>query len=126
VTPFAIDDEWYFNIRFRPEMKGITPIIVARPDDKTRQGVSSYPRGPNKHIVHAKGRDEVLAWAIDRPDRGRGFGFTGAHNHENWGDPDFRKLVLNAILWTAGLDVPSTGVESSVTAEELKENLDPK
>jgi len=33
---------------------------------------------------------------------------------------------LNAILWTAGLDVPAAGVESQVTPEELKENLDPK
>ena len=44
---------------------------------------------------------------MERPDGGRGFGFTGGHFHRNWGDPNFRKLVLNAILWTAGLDVPS-------------------
>jgi len=126
VKPFTIGDEWYFNIRFRPEMKGVTPIIVARPDDHTRQGVSAAPRGPYKHILEAKGRDEVLAWVVERPDGGRGFGFTGGHFHKNWGDPNFRKLVLNAILWTAGLDVPAAGVESQVTPEELKENLDPK
>ena len=57
----------------------------------------------------------MLAWAVERPDGGRGFGFTGAHTHKNWGDPNFRKLVLNAILWTAKLDVPSEGVESHVT-----------
>ena len=51
---------------------------------------------------------------MERPDGGRGFGFTGGHDHKNWGDPNFRKLVLNAILWTAGLDVPSAGVESQV------------
>ena len=79
-----------------------------------------------EHIVEAKGRDEVLAWAVERPDGGRGFGFTGAHAHKNWGDPDFRKLVLNAIFWTAKLDVPPDGVESSVTSEELQQNLDPK
>src|SRR5271157_889785 len=126
VKPFAIGDEWYVNIRFRPEMKGVTPIIVAKPDDHTRQGVSAAPGGPYKHILEAKGRDEVLAWVVERPDGGRGFGFTGGHFHKNWGDPNFRKLVLNAILWTAGLDVPAAGVESQVTPEELKENLDPK
>ena len=68
----------------------------------------------------------MLAWAVERPDGGRGFGFTGAHAHKNWGDPNFRKLVLNAILWTAKLDVPAEGVESTVTGEELKQNLDPK
>jgi hypothetical protein len=39
---------------------------------------------------------------------------------------DFRRLVLNAIFWTAKLDVPLDGVESSVTSEDLKQNLDPK
>jgi type 1 glutamine amidotransferase len=126
VKPFAIEDEWYFNIRFRPEGKGVIPILVAKPDDKTRQGVSSSPRGPYKHIVEAKGREEVVAWAVERPDGGRGYGFTGGHAHKNWGDPNFRKLNLNAILWTAGLDVPEGGVSSEVSAEELKANLDPK
>jgi len=126
VKPFAIRDEWYFNIRFRPEMKGVTPVLSAKPDDATRQGVSAAPRGPYKHILAAKGREEVLAWAVERPDGGRGFGFTGAHTHNNWGDPNFRKLVLNAILWTAKLEVPSSGVESRVTEEERKQNLDPK
>ncbi len=79
-----------------------------------------------QHIVDAKGRDEVLGWAVERPDGGRGFGFTGAHFHKNWGDPNFRKLVLNAILWTAKVNVPSDGAETSVSDEELKANLDPK
>ena len=126
VKPFAVKDEWYFNMRFRPDMKGVTPIIVAAPDDKTREGVSASPRGPYKHILEAKGHDEVLAWAVERPDGGRGFGFTGGHAHKNWGDENFRKLVLNAIVWTAKLDVPENGIKSSVSEEELKANLDPK
>jgi len=126
VRPFSIADEWYFNIRFRPGMKGVTPLLVAKPDDKTREGVSSSPRGPYPHILAAKGRDEVVAWAVERPDGGRGFGFTGAHFHKNWADQDFRKLVLNAILWTAKLDVPAEGVDSRVTEDELNQNLDPK
>jgi type 1 glutamine amidotransferase len=126
VKPFAVRDEWYFNIRFRPEMKGVMPILIATPDDKARSGESSYPRGPHAHIVAAKGRDEILAWAVERPDGGRGFGFTGAHAHKNWGNANFRKVVLNAILWTAKLDVPAGGVDCKVTDEELKQNLDPK
>jgi type 1 glutamine amidotransferase len=126
VKPFSVRDEWYFNIRFRPEMKGVVPILVAKPDDETRKGVSSSPRGPYKHILEARGREEVLAWAVERPDGGRGFGFTGAHTHKNWGNSDFRKLVLNAVLWTARRDVPSQGVQCDVTEQELKENLDKK
>ncbi len=126
VKPFAVNDEWYYNIRFRPEEKGVTPILVAKPDDATRQGKSSSPRGPHKPITEAKGRDEVLAWAVERPDGGRGFGFTGGHFHKNWGNDDFRTLVLNAIVWTAKLDVPSEGIKCAVTPEELTRNLDPK
>jgi hypothetical protein len=126
VKPFAVRDEWYFNIRFRSGMKGVTPIVVAKPDDETRKGFSSSPRGPYAHIVAAKGREEVLAWAVERPDGGRGFGFTGAHAHKNWGDPNFRKLVLNAILWTAKVDVPADGVGCHLSPEDLTTGLDPK
>ena len=126
VKPFAVKDEWYYNIRFRDGMKGVTPILVASPDDATRKGSSASPRGPYPHIVAASGREEVLAWAMERPDGGRGFGFTGAHSHKNWGNADFRTLVLNAIAWTAKLDVPSDGLKCAVSDEELAKNLDKK
>jgi hypothetical protein len=51
---------------------------------------------------------------------------TGGHYHKNWGDENLRKLVLNAILWTAKIEVPRDGVASSVSPGQLKENLDPK
>ena len=126
VGPFSIKDEWYFNIRFRPDLKGVEPILSAKPSDETRKGVSASPRGPYKHILEASGREEILAWAVEREGGGRGFGFTGAHTHKNWGNDDFRKLVLNAILWTAKVDVPPSGAASSVTPDELEQNLDPK
>ena len=126
VKPFAVEDEWYYNIRFRPEMKGVTPILVAAPSDDTRLGKSASPRGPYPHIVAANGREEVLAWAVERPDGGRGFGFTGGHFHKNWGNADFRTLVLNAIAWTAKLEVPAGGIPSNVAPDELARNLDPK
>ncbi|MBU6400897.1 MAG: ThuA domain-containing protein [Verrucomicrobia bacterium] len=126
VEPFALRDEWYFNIRFGPDTNGITPILVAKPSDQTRLGQSAWPRGPYPHIVAARGRAEVLAWAVERPDGGRGFGFTGGHFHNNWGNPNFRKLVLNALLWTARIEVPPGGVQSTVADDELRQNLDPK
>ena len=126
VKPFKVKDEWYYNIRFRPEMKGVTPILVAKPDDETRQGKTSSPRGPYPHIVADSGREEVLAWAVERPDGGRGFGFTGGHAHKNWGNEDFRKLMLSALLWVAKAEVPKDGVPCTVTDEQLKLNLDPK
>jgi type 1 glutamine amidotransferase len=126
VKPFQVRDEWYFNMRFRPEMKGVTPILVAKPSDKVRKGPYVYPQGPYEHIVAASGRDEIMMWCTERSDGGRGFGFTGGHNHVNWGDDNYRKVVLNALLWISKVDVPKNGVESTVTPEELYSNLDDK
>jgi hypothetical protein len=126
VKPFAVRDEWYFNMRFRPDMKGITPLLVATPSDAVRDGPYVYPKGPYKHIQEAKGRPETMMWAVERTDGGRGAGFTGGHFHKNWGDDNFRKVVLNALLWICKMDVPKDGVESKVTAEDLAMNLDPK
>lgn len=117
VKPFTISDEWYYTIRFREDMAGVTPILSGTPPDITRKTDAAKARA---------GKSEDVAWAVERPDGGRGFGFTGAHFHRNWGNDDFRKLVLNSMLWVAKTDVPAGGVESVVTPEELKLNLDPK
>ncbi|HMO13272.1 MAG TPA: ThuA domain-containing protein [Pirellulaceae bacterium] len=126
VKPFKIHDEWYFNMRFRDEMKGVQPLLSATPTDETRDGPYVYPRGPYKHIQESKGRAEHLMWCVERDDRGRGVGFTGGHFHANWQNDDFRKIVLNALLWVTGIDVPKQGVESAVSDEAIKQNLDPK
>jgi hypothetical protein len=126
VKPFAIEDEWYFNMRFRPEMKGVATILSAKPSDATRDGPYVYPRGPYKHIQEAKGHAETMMWAVERSDGGRGVGFPGGHFHKNWADDNFRKVVLNALLWICKLDVPKDGVASKVSDEQMKENLDPK
>ena len=43
VKPFAINDEWYYHMRFRPEMKGVTPILslTAASGNALAQGWSS-------------------------------------------------------------------------------------
>jgi type 1 glutamine amidotransferase len=38
VKPFEIEDEWYYHMRFRPEMKGVTPILSAIPPASTHRG----------------------------------------------------------------------------------------
>jgi hypothetical protein len=126
VKPFSNRDEWYFNMRWAEKQKGITPILTATPSDEVRKGPYVYPKGPYPHIVAASGRKETLMWTCERPDGGRGFGFTGGHTHANWGNDSQRKVVLNSLLWIAKADVPKTGVESTVTAEQLQQNLDPK
>jgi type 1 glutamine amidotransferase len=127
VQPFRIRDEWYFHMRFREGMKGVTPILSAVPPESTMKR-SDGPHSGNPTVREAvkRGEPQHVAWACQRPGGGRGFGFTGAHFHENWGNDDFRKVILNAILWTAKADVPKAGVQSTVTPHDLQENLDPK
>ena len=126
VEPFSVLDEWYFNLRWPSDMNRITPILVAKPSDQVRKGPYVYPAGPYPHIVEAAGRDETMMWVYERPDGGRSFGFTGGHRHVNWGNDNFRKVVLNALLWIAKADVPEGGVKSTISEEDLKANLDPK
>jgi len=125
VKPFEIRDEWYFNMRFAGDMKGVTPLLSAVPPDDLFRDENS-DRGGNPDVFKMKGQPQHLAWAFERPDGGRGFGFTGGHNHANWGDDNFRKLVLNAIVWLAKAEVPAGGVVSTVSGDDLKQNLDPK
>jgi type 1 glutamine amidotransferase len=117
VKPFSIEDEWYFNIHFAPEMRSVTPILKAMPPDATRrtEAARQFP-----------GREEIVAWTYERPNGGRSFGFTGGHFHRNWGNPDFRRLVVNAILWTAKVEVPEGGARVDLNPAELNKNLDRK
>jgi ankyrin repeat protein len=84
VKPFELKDEYYYNLKFGD----VTPLLQAVPPEEDRS--------------------HTLAWAYGQ----NVFGFTGGHFHSNWGQPDYRKLVLNALVWSAGLEVPQGGVES--------------
>ncbi|MCX6902686.1 MAG: ThuA domain-containing protein [Verrucomicrobia bacterium] len=126
IKPFSLKDEWYFNMNFRPNMQGVTPLLVAKPSDKVRDGPYVWPAGPYPHIQANKGRDEVMMWCVERPDGGRGVGWTGGHYHKNWGNESYRKVVLNALVWLVKMEVPAGGVSCPVSDDDLKLNLDPK
>lgn len=92
VAPFRVREEFYYNIRFRDADPRVTPIVSTQPPGDAK----AYPVG----------------WAVERADGGRGFGFTGGHFYRNWWEPNFRRLMLNAIVWTARREVPAMGVQS--------------
>lgn len=94
VKPFTVQEEFYYNIRFRANDPRIHPLLLTRPPGETRD----YPVG----------------WAVHRGDGGRSFGFTGGHFYKNWWLPDFRRLVVNAIAWTAGFEIPAGGVRTEL------------
>ncbi len=127
VKPFQQKDEWYFNMRFRDGIKGVTPILGAvAPPETMRRPDGPHEGNPDVRATVQRGDAQVVAWASERADDGRGFGFTGGHYHRNWGDDNMRKVVLNGILWVAKVEVPPDGVKSAVTAADLAQNLDEK
>jgi type 1 glutamine amidotransferase len=93
LEPFKLHEECYFQMRFREA-------------DKRRKNILSF------------GDDDAsaVAWAVERGGGGRGFGYTGGHFHKNWENENVRRMVLNAILWTAKVEVPKEGVKSSLPA----------
>jgi type 1 glutamine amidotransferase len=127
VAPFKLRDEWYFHMRFRDGMKGVTPILSAVPTaSTTNRADGPHENNPAVREMVARGEAQHVAWAAERANGARGFGCTGGHYHENWGDANFRKVMLNAILWVAKVEVPPNGVASQVTPEQLNANLDDK
>jgi type 1 glutamine amidotransferase len=127
VKAFTLRDEWYFHMRFREGMQGVTPILTDIPPESTmKRGDGPHSGNPAVREAVKNREPQHVAWAAERANGGRGFGFTGGHFHKNWGHDDFRKVVLNAILWIAKADVPAGGVESKVTPEQLAANQDDK
>ena len=130
VEPFKMNDEWYYHMRFADTMQNVTPILTDLPPASTLKRKDG-PHSNNPHVrkeVLEEKKPQHMAWAYLRGPEyngGRGFGFTGAHFHWNWGHDQFRKLVLNAVVWTAKMEVPECGVPTQpLTAASLEENQD--
>ena len=117
VEPFTIRDEWYYNIRFPEGQSGIEPCWG--PPRRTKPAAPPTQRRMPVATRWWPGRSiDPTAVAASVSPAGTSTR-TGATKN-------FRKLVLNALLWTAKAEVPAAGAASKVTAEELKESLDPK
>ena len=115
VEPFTLNDGWILKLVFVPEMKGITPIL--------RTAMLAPKTKPAKPIT---GPENIVSWTYDRPDGGRSFVLTGAHNHKTWALPGLRKLATNGILWAAKVEIPKTGAPIEMKPEELMMNLEKK
>ncbi len=117
-------DEWYYHMRFRESRVGIQPLLQTVPPESSLG--NDGPRSGNRALREALARQEpqLLAWTCLNENGARGFGFTGGHAHRYWYEPSFRKLVLNALVWTAGLEVPASGVESKAPTLPLYATID--
>lgn len=98
IMPFQIHEELYYKIHFQAHDSRLKPVLTAK--------------------LKGSEQSQTVAWALQRKEGGRSFGFTGGHYYANWKEPNFRKLLLNALVWTANVPVPVTGVESSFYTDE--------
>jgi hypothetical protein len=98
LEPLRVRDEFYYQMKFVNGEFPVQPILN----------------------VTIEGHDETVAWAWERPNGGRSFGFSGLHFHDNWRHPFYRRLLVHGVLWSLQLPIPSAGAEVDVPDEVLE------
>lgn len=98
---FTLDDEPYIDNYFGP------------PGHAERVGLIEFA---TSMLPPESPRRQVVAWGLERPDGGRGFGIVMPHYYRNWELADLRTLILNGIVWTAGVEIPPSGVKVALPA----------
>jgi Ankyrin repeats (3 copies)/Trehalose utilisation/Ankyrin repeat len=121
VKPFSIEEEFYFHIPLRQDA---IALLTALPPESSLGADGPRSGNPSVRKALAEKTPQALAWVVENPDKSRGFGFTGGHFHRHWGNPDFRKLVLNSIAWTAHITIPETGVSGEPLAMTSYQTID--
>lgn len=92
VKPWTYKDE-VFSRFFLPDDPNRTDLLIGTPEKSDI--------GP-----------QVTGWAYQRKDGGRGFVYGGIDYHENMQLEDYRRFLLNGIVWAAQIEVPAKGVNS--------------
>jgi type 1 glutamine amidotransferase len=121
VKPFEMEDEFYYHLRMR---EGATPVLQALPPANSVGADGPRSGNPQVRKALADQVPQTLAWVVENPNKSRGFGFSGGHYLSNWSQEDFRKLVLNAIVWSAGIEVPAAGVTGKAEATPVYQTID--
>jgi type 1 glutamine amidotransferase len=95
IPDFKAYDEFYYALDLKP---GIQPLFKANID----------------------GKDETVSWSWERPDGGRSFGFVALHFHSNWQLPEYRRYVVQGVLWSMKLPIPANGVNVDIDSKQLE------
>jgi len=111
VPPWTIRDGWLNGVQFADGMRGITPLVWS----------GRRYRGSDRG-----GARDVVAWAYEAPSGARAFTFTGSDAHSAWSVPGVRQLMVNGILWSAGLSVPKSGAPCALDAAASRRYLTPR
>src|SRR5262245_60275733 len=97
VGDIKVHDEIYYALDRVP---GILPLFTSR----------------------IEGKDEMAAWSWERAGGGRAFGFVGLHFHANWQLPEYRRFVMQGVLWSLKLPIPAGGVNADIDSKKLELN----
>jgi type 1 glutamine amidotransferase len=95
VPDMKVYDEFYYAL---DQAKGIHPLITA----------------------NIEGKDETAVWSWERPDSGRSFGFVMLHYHSNWQREDYRRFIVQGVLWSLKQDIPEKGVKVDIDSKLLE------
>ncbi len=125
VGSFHLFDECYYHLR---DAGTVEPLLTLHPPSSTIQpGLTPYRGNDYARKSLADGEAQYCAWAYERLEGGRAFGFTGGHYHWSWARDEVRKLVMNAIVWAAGAEVPQGGVNTPrPDAAQMLQHMDIK
>ena len=93
--PYEVRDEFYLNMKLHPDA---VPVLAVTVDDV----------------------EQTVAWVLEREGGGRSFGSTLGHFHDNYAIPEFRRAIVNGILWTAGVEVDELGAAVELSPEQLE------
>ncbi|MEL1262890.1 ThuA domain-containing protein [Pseudoxanthomonas putridarboris] len=106
---FDYRDEFYPTFRHTDAGGRRVPILKTELHPQYRDG---------KYRVDDKAEQTEVAWAYERDGGGRGVVFSGGHYLRALDQPGVRRMLLNAMFWTAGLDVPDAGARSDLPVRE--------
>lgn len=111
VTPWQVNDGWLNGLQFVDGMEGIVPLVWSG----------------KKYAGSRAGLDgDIVAWAFERPDGGRSFSFTGLDAHAAWSLPGMRQLVVNGVLWSAGIEIDDDGAACEIEGAQLEAMQTPR
>ncbi len=95
ISNLKVYDEFYYALDQAP---GIHPLLTANID----------------------GKDETAGWVWERPDGGRAFGFVALHFHSNWQLPEYRRFVVQGVLWSLKQPIPEGGANVDIDSKKLE------
>ncbi len=115
VKPVPVHEEFYFALKLAPRDLA-SPVTLK----ESESGVTPLIRIP---VDDTK---STVCWSWQRPNGGRSFGFTGLHFHDNWKHESYRRLLIQATLWTLNQPIPAAGSPVPIDTETLSLPANPK